>query len=782
MIAVRFTLGISVDSFGAAAQQTFKSNLAAQLDGVAASDIQLTVEAGSLVVAVRILDPATGDIDTLVTALSSDQFVNTLSTELGYSIEAASVPLVESVAPAAQGGSARHCAADHSDNHETWTIELESPPTAEQQALVRRKVKEYSHLDCEADLEIEWDGVIGALRLLGGDTRDTLAHHEKRQQATHRSELLLEQLHRTHGVLENGPLRAHLVAFHWHRPFYQPWALSFFAPKSYPFELFTSWLAAPLTAMVAVGVVLIMRNEPHFAGLVGIIASLPTALLLATCRKQRPAERQRMVAVVKTGIAAFLEAWHYWHTVLFVYEIWRSPHPDLQTAWQTVSLVLLMMPVALVLLVIIAFVVLTMNSTHAQHIEPVVVRRHPRCIALVILLAALHIELFALLPWRTTSWAGYPSQGVLMSVILLLLLKKLSMLVLSVYLLRVEPSAFGVYILVLSAVSLTQVLLEKALLLAAGRAEARALSSQVSIKQQMKSAGAPRTPSTLLPESLDQVLLTIRVRRLHPMLRPAQQWILHSPGVLRAVAADSEMRITSRRLYIEQAAGAAGVAEEADSIGLLEQWPLATLVSVKRRRYEMRHVALELILATQQDGRPGAQASVLLGFNSHDDRERVVQTLLSERPQLLPPDECLQEMTDKWHEGEIDNYTYLLHLNDCASRSFRDLSQYPIMCAFARSPSHPRRHCYANSAIACGCRPWVLSDYSSESLDLDNPRSFGRSGSQSAHWTRGVSLKLEHGDKSFSSMLRVKKCSPSTTPTTRRPPMWHTISCECSRS
>ena len=85
------------------------------------------------------------------------------------------------------------------------------------------------------------------------------------------------------------------------------------------------------------------------------------------------------------------------------------------------------------------------------------------------------------------------------------------------------------------------------------------------------------------------------------MLRPAQQWILHSPGVLRAVAADSEMRITSRRLYIEQAAGpgAAGAAEEADSNGLLEQWPLATLVSVKRRRYEMRHVALELILATQ---------------------------------------------------------------------------------------------------------------------------------------------------------------------------------------
>ena len=209
-----------------------------------------------------------------------------------------------------------------------------------------------------------------------------------------------------------------------------------------------------------------------------------------------------------------------------------------------------------------------------------------------------------------------------------------------------------------------------------------------------------QTPSMLLPESLDRVLLTTRVRRLHPMLRPAQQWILHSPGVLRAVATDSEMRITKGRLYIEQAAAAGAT----DSNGLLEQWPLATVVSVKRRRHEMRHVALELIMATQQDGRPGAQASVLLDFNSHDDRERVVQTLLSERPQLVPPDVCLQEMTEKWHEGEVDNYTYLLHLNDVASRSFSDLSQYPIMCAFARFsllPSPLHHHCCADAGISC---------------------------------------------------------------------------------
>ena len=100
MIAVSFTLAVSVDSFDAAAQQTFKVNLAALLDGISASDIQLTVEAGSLVVAVRILAPSAEGADTLgaVTALSSGQPINALSTALGYSIESVSVPLVVPVA------------------------------------------------------------------------------------------------------------------------------------------------------------------------------------------------------------------------------------------------------------------------------------------------------------------------------------------------------------------------------------------------------------------------------------------------------------------------------------------------------------------------------------------------------------------------------------------------------------------------------------------------------------------------------------------------------------
>ena len=32
----------------------------------------------------------------------------------------------------------------------------------------------------------------------------------------------------------------------------------------------------------------------------------------------------------------------------------------------------------------------------------------------------------------------------------------------------------------------------------------------------------------------------------------------------------------------------------------------------------------------------------------------------------------------KWQNGDISNFTYLMHLNDLGSRSFNDLSQYYI--------------------------------------------------------------------------------------------------------
>jgi hypothetical protein len=56
-------------------------------------------------------------------------------------------------------------------------------------------------------------------------------------------------------------------------------------------------------------------------------------------------------------------------------------------------------------------------------------------------------------------------------------------------------------------------------------------------------------------------------------------------------------------------------------------------------------------------------------------------------------------LTEKWLERKISTYEYLILLNLAAGRSFNDLSQYPVF-------------------------PWVIADYESPILDLENPRSF----------------------------------------------------------
>ena len=50
----------------------------------------------------------------------------------------------------------------------------------------------------------------------------------------------------------------------------------------------------------------------------------------------------------------------------------------------------------------------------------------------------------------------------------------------------------------------------------------------------------------------------------------------------------------------------------------------------------------------------------------------------------------------KWLERRISNFEYLMHLNTIAGRTYNDLSQYPVF-------------------------PWILTDYTSDSLDFSNP-------------------------------------------------------------
>ena len=58
-----------------------------------------------------------------------------------------------------------------------------------------------------------------------------------------------------------------------------------------------------------------------------------------------------------------------------------------------------------------------------------------------------------------------------------------------------------------------------------------------------------------------------------------------------------------------------------------------------------------------------------------------------------------QGHTARWARGELSNFEYLMLLNTHAGRSFNDLSQYPVF-------------------------PWVLADYASAALDLNDPATF----------------------------------------------------------
>jgi hypothetical protein len=130
-------------------------------------------------------------------------------------------------------------------------------------------------------------------------------------------------------------------------------------------------------------------------------------------------------------------------------------------------------------------------------------------------------------------------------------------------------------------------------------------------------------------------------------------------------------------------------------------WRLSGLREILHRRYLLRRVALELFLTCGK--------AHLLTFESRAHRRRAHAALLSLRPPALLPSSMAvgwpgrdwleaqhAQLIDDWQRWRISNLDYLLRLNTLAGRTYNDLTQYPVL-------------------------PWVLKDYSSAELDLDDP-------------------------------------------------------------
>ena len=154
-------------------------------------------------------------------------------------------------------------------------------------------------------------------------------------------------------------------------------------------------------------------------------------------------------------------------------------------------------------------------------------------------------------------------------------------------------------------------------------------------------------------------------------------------------------------------------------------WRWEDVLSISKRRFLFRDVAIEVFFV---DGR-----SYLLTVASPELRNELHQKLLTKASNvavngssavsdeawrvetLKSTDDNPQTFgsrltnvfnqsnsnpaTKRWLKGEISNFHYLMLVNTMAGRTFNDLTQYPVF-------------------------PWVLADYTSEELDLTNPRSF----------------------------------------------------------
>uniref|UniRef100_A0A670JRX1 Neurobeachin-like protein 2 n=1 Tax=Podarcis muralis TaxID=64176 RepID=A0A670JRX1_PODMU len=156
------------------------------------------------------------------------------------------------------------------------------------------------------------------------------------------------------------------------------------------------------------------------------------------------------------------------------------------------------------------------------------------------------------------------------------------------------------------------------------------------------------------------------------------------------------LEVTTQHIYFYDSSCEKDETEE--GIGYDFKRPLSQLRELHLRRYNLRRSALEFFFIDQ--------ANYFLNFKKKV-RNKVYSSILGLRPpnQIYfasrSPQDLLKAsgLTQKWVNREISNFEYLMQLNTIAGRTYNDLSQYPVF-------------------------PWILQDYISETLDLNNPAVF----------------------------------------------------------
>lgn len=187
-------------------------------------------------------------------------------------------------------------------------------------------------------------------------------------------------------------------------------------------------------------------------------------------------------------------------------------------------------------------------------------------------------------------------------------------------------------------------------------------------------------------------------------------------------------------------------------------WRWQDVLSISKRRFLFRDVAIEIFFT---DGRSYLLTAMNTAARDEIHARLAAQTPHTNGPSSLPNPEdswrlealkshedgpqtfgskfgsifnasSWNPMVRRWQKGEMSNFHYLMLVNTLAGRTFNDLTQYPVF-------------------------PWVLADYSSEELDLDDPATFrdlsrpmgAQSASRMAEFTMRYDGMVEFGDTPF---------------------------------
>jgi factor associated with neutral sphingomyelinase activation len=125
---------------------------------------------------------------------------------------------------------------------------------------------------------------------------------------------------------------------------------------------------------------------------------------------------------------------------------------------------------------------------------------------------------------------------------------------------------------------------------------------------------------------------------------------------------------------------------------------LNSIQNIFKRRFKLRkNIACEILLDSSAYQDSLAKNSLSYLYLLFENESKCIE-FYEELKKLVQTDDLNDKyMLQKWRHGLISNYEYLMYLNSSSDRSFNDLTQYPIF-------------------------PWVLNDYKSKHIDLNDQR------------------------------------------------------------